>query len=152
MATRNEAYSFLEAYKKKSAKIRLLEIEADRIKSAIFRMTQIFSGEGFSNTNDNSRERMIVGYLVIQDQIIEEECAAASLRSDIADVVDIVEGVNENCALVLRSRYLSFLSVKKSAKELGYSEARIKQLSQEGVDNAALVLSIKKEQRKKEIG
>lgn len=150
MATRNDAFTFMESYKRKSAKIRLLEIEAQNTESSIHRMTQVLSGEcpGGSGESENSQEKMILGFIIIKEQIAYETAEAAKLRMKVSGIIDILEEVNEDCALVLRSRYLSFLSVKKSAKELGWSESRIKQLTQEGIDNAAIILSMKEDKDK----
>lgn len=143
MTTRKEAYSFLESYKRKSAKIRLLEIDAQNIESSIHRMTQMLAGDcGGSHESANTQEQMILGFLIIKDQIAREIAAAAEARDKVSEVVGVIEGYNEHCALVLRSRYISFLSVKRTAKELDYSESRVKQLTQEGADNVAIVLSM----------
>ena len=148
MTTRNEAYRALESYKRESAKIRLLEIEAERTKSSIYRITQLVSGDSATPGSENSREKLIFGYLVIKEQIGESIEKAAALRATVEEIVSAIEVVNEMRALVLRSRYMSFLSVRETARELGYSESRVKQLTREGVESAALVISIREAQRK----
>lgn len=150
MTPRDKAYRFMESYKRTSAKIRLLEIEAERNKSDIFRITQLLSGDDFvsAGESDNSREKMIFGYLIIRDQISEEVEKAAKLRIGIEEAIDMIEETNESQALVLRSRYLSFLSVRLAAKELGWTERRIKQITSDAMDSVAMALAIQEEKRK----
>lgn len=148
MTTREQARELMNSYRMANAKVLSSIIEADTIKSGIFRITQIFTDDESQRTeNDNSREKMVMGYLCIKERIAEEQEEAAKKRDMLNEIVGIIEKTNEKHATMLKCKYFSSMSVAQIAEKTGYSETSVKRILAAALDDVALVLSVREESK-----
>lgn len=141
MTTRTEAQTFMLGYILAKLAVRAKQLEAASINSAILSITQTYSDMPRGNGSGNSTESMLLGYLLIKEQLTEEIAQAYAVRSEIQEVVNIVKAAKPLHGAILQCRYLDRMRVKDIAKDLNYSPSRIKQIAAEALDDVALILS-----------
>lgn len=134
----------MEGYRMANVKVRRTILEAEQIKSSIFRITQAFTDDETQRVeNGNSREKMIMGYLCIKEQIEAEQMEAMKRRDEIDEIISIIAETNEEHAEILKSRYCASMNPDQIADELYRSKPTVKRKLAAALDSVALVLSMR---------